>query len=292
MQHEGQWRRRRRRCCRQLSRYPCWGPWRAHTGAPEELQPLENPHWSMGKVWGGRSRREELLYTDCNPHSPSTGTSQGEADRGAGNDRVKLSQKRWEGGREGVSVCVSHHPTLILNGKTLNCFSPSHVCFAHDTIGKQSPWFYLDPCVFLPCFLSLFYPTRGSHLTHHRQNSNMKAIRFRYRKTNSHWLQYFELREHYSSQNYWYLFLLIWCPVWVYKLNITLQFSHVNLKMLPNIATMVIFFHTYVADIHNGYELLPLKVGSLQCSCKWRSLHYKEHEYIFNLKHIIPLTSK
>lgn len=27
----------------------------------------EDPHWSIGKVWGGRSGREDLFWTDCTP---------------------------------------------------------------------------------------------------------------------------------------------------------------------------------------------------------------------------------
>lgn len=75
----------------------------AGAGSPEGLQPMDNPHGSRGAARGGRSSRDQVLWTDHNP----CGT-QGRGGRGVGDGGGKLRL-----GKGGGSVFVSQHPTLF-----------------------------------------------------------------------------------------------------------------------------------------------------------------------------------
>ena len=69
----------------------------------------------MGKVLEQRSSREELLWTDHNPHSPSPYAAQGGGGRKVGNEGVKWSQGKKGGGRPsmGKEIRSSTSPTLL-----------------------------------------------------------------------------------------------------------------------------------------------------------------------------------
>lgn len=53
---------------------PHYSPWRTSLWSSwiflEELQHLESPCWSRGKICERRSSREKLLHTECNPPHP------------------------------------------------------------------------------------------------------------------------------------------------------------------------------------------------------------------------------
>jgi len=92
----------------------------------EELQPVGRTHVgefrgelspvgrtpSSGRVWGRRSSRDNMWWTDFNPHSTSSCTAGGEEVENWG---VKLRLGRREGWGEGVLRFgfISHYSTLI-----------------------------------------------------------------------------------------------------------------------------------------------------------------------------------
>lgn len=104
-------------------------PWRDQNerrgrerGAPEQEQrfsccPWRRPWWGMGKVWGGRSDAVELLWTDSNPHSPSSASCKEEEAEELG---MKEWCGAWEKGRFGRGagvfsfVFVSYHSIQLL----------------------------------------------------------------------------------------------------------------------------------------------------------------------------------
>ncbi|KAJ7413978.1 hypothetical protein WISP_87065 [Willisornis vidua] len=78
----------------------------------EELQSLEGPPLGQGKSVR-RSDREELVWTDIIPASPSScAVWDGEAGGGrVGNEELKFSLGGMGRRREDILVFVSHHPT-------------------------------------------------------------------------------------------------------------------------------------------------------------------------------------
>jgi len=132
-----------------LWRTPCWsrwicpegncGLWRHHTGpgfSARNCRPMERIRAGAGEVWGGRSRRDELLWTDHNPHMLSPPR------HSRGWEEVEeLGMKEWHwvweeevewGEDDFIFVFVSHHPTLFLTDNELNSFSLSRLCFVCD----------------------------------------------------------------------------------------------------------------------------------------------------------------
>lgn len=80
----------------------------------QALYPWRGPVLEWGKVWGGRSGSEELLWIDCKPHSPSPCATQG-----GGRDKswMKDWSWAWEGGVWGWCCFgfffVPHYPNLF-----------------------------------------------------------------------------------------------------------------------------------------------------------------------------------
>ena len=70
------------------------------------------PHWSRGRLWGGRSGRDNAWWTYWNPHFLSPCTNQGEQVENSG---VKLSPEIRKVWGEGVLnfVLISYYPILI-----------------------------------------------------------------------------------------------------------------------------------------------------------------------------------
>lgn len=62
---------------------------------PEQIFP-KNPYWKRGKVCGGRSVREKLLWTDCNSHSPPLALLRGRRGRVVVSEGVRLSLGKGE----------------------------------------------------------------------------------------------------------------------------------------------------------------------------------------------------
>ena len=108
---------------------------RTHAGAVcEGLSPMGGtPRWSRGRVWRGRSSREDLVRADHSPCSSSTCAAWQGGGRKVGNEGVKLSLGCREGWGEGGFSFVLDFPTLFLTGNRLNQFFPSWVCFARDS---------------------------------------------------------------------------------------------------------------------------------------------------------------
>ena len=132
-------------------------PWEGtHAGAAfGELPPMrKTSRWSRGRVWGvcpwgGRSGRDNVWWTDRNPHSPSPCATRWEEVEKLG---VKLSPRRRQAGGGKVFLrfgCISHHSTLIWL-MTNYTFSPSSVCFACDI-----NWWVLSLSLSRPTSLSL-----------------------------------------------------------------------------------------------------------------------------------------
>ena len=104
---------------------PCWGSlWRAAAHGKDlcwrslsrTVSSERNLHAGAGaeckESWGTRSGRDNVWWTDHNPHSLSPCAARGEE---VGEIGVKLSPGRREGWGEGVlrSGFISHYPTLI-----------------------------------------------------------------------------------------------------------------------------------------------------------------------------------
>ena len=97
-----------------IGRTPCWScSWKTAAHG-------KGPRWRRRRVWGGRSGKGKVSWTDRSPHSPSPCTAWEEEVEELG---VKLSPRRgeWE---EGVFIFVftSHYPSLLLIGNKLNYF--------------------------------------------------------------------------------------------------------------------------------------------------------------------------
>lgn len=133
-------------------RTPCWSRWiflqgtgtcgRAHVVNqvyPERMQPLwspcwsrawrnvahrEDPCWSSGKPWGGRSSRDELLQTDFSPHCSS-----GRGYRGW-EQGTETKQEKKGSEREVVYYFLALFLTIQTYFKCLE-FSQNQMCFAH-----------------------------------------------------------------------------------------------------------------------------------------------------------------
>lgn len=84
------------------------GPTLEPTDTPEGPRTLDTPRRSRGKVWGGRSCREELLWTEPKPPflTPCCVTLA----RGVWSEGVKLNL--WQGGGQVLFQCLSFYLPL------------------------------------------------------------------------------------------------------------------------------------------------------------------------------------
>lgn len=131
-------------------------PWRTHTGADFSQRTAthgEDLCWNREKVWGGRSGRDWVFWTHCNPPIPHP-TLLGPSKQWVEGPTVREWSWAWAMAGKAVLVFGFSFPVnLIYFRSATNWFSPSQENSAMTRTHKQSPCLFtheLSHPIFFP----------------------------------------------------------------------------------------------------------------------------------------------